>query len=270
MFNAKPVMNAQPLPSRHRPVWMACLVVVIALSWIVMIEQYRAGHVHTLSFISQVCGSANAVWDMGLAWLSGWTVMVLAMMLPPALPLLRVVEKLAIDEPQAWRLILVCTLAFLIAWVLAGAALWLAGSVTARGLDGQIWLRERPWLLGGVAAILAGLYQFTPLKMACLTACRSPASVAMTRWQADAPLRSAAWIGLRYGGICVMCCWALMLLTLIVGAMAMPIMVLTSVFMMLERVLPSIRPLIPLQAALAVLVGVALLMGWLPPGLLLV
>jgi predicted metal-binding membrane protein len=201
-------------------------------------------------------------------WISGWVLMVVAMMLPPALPLLRAVDKLSAGRADRSALIAWVIAAFLAMWTLAGVVLYGTGSA----LHAVLALLP-PWanntgVFAGVAAIAAGLFQFTPLKKACLDACRSPTSVIMLRWQAAAPRRAAARIGLAYGAICVGCCWALMLLSVLVGALMLPLMVLVACLMMLERLLPSVRPLIPLQAGLAVVVGVLLIAGLLPPGFL--
>jgi predicted metal-binding membrane protein len=155
--------------------------------------------------------------------------------------------------------------AFLAVWIGAGGALYLAGTLVNTFLLMMPTLADQPWLLAGMAALLAGAYQFTPLKMACVDACRSPMSVIMTRWRSARPVQSSLAIGLTYGAICVGCCWALMLLSVVAGAMALPIMAMTGVMMMLERLLPSVRPLIPIQAGFAIFIGLLLIAGEIPP-----
>jgi predicted metal-binding membrane protein len=194
----------------------------------------------------------------------GWTLMVVAMMLPPALPLMRAVDKLTSERTDRIGVVACVIATFLAVWVVTGLVLYGAGT----GLHAAFALLP-PWanntgVFAGLAAIAAGLFQFTPLKMACLDACRSPTSVIMVRWQAAAPRRAGAHIGLVYGAICVGCCWAMMLLCVLVGALMLPIMVVTSCLMLLERLMPSVRPLIPLQAGLAIVIGVLLITGLLP------
>jgi predicted metal-binding membrane protein len=182
------------------------------------------------------------------------------------MPLVRAIDKLTSGRADRVALIACVIGVFLTVWAAAGLALYGAGT----GLHSALALLP-PWannagLFAGVAAIAAGLFQFTPLKMACMDACRSPTSVIMTRWQAATPRTAAANIGLAYGAICVGCCWAMMLLSVLVGALMLPIMVVTACLMMLERLMPSVRPLIPLQAGLAIAVGTLLITGLLPPG----
>jgi predicted metal-binding membrane protein len=227
-----------PLPSQHEP----------------------ALHDHAASHLAQ--GQTGA----GFApWILGWVLMVVAMMLPPALPLVRAVDRLTLGRTDRSILITCVLAAFLAVWTLAGVALYVAGTALGSALALLPAWANKANLFAGVAAIAAGLFQFTPLKMACLDACRSPTSVIMVRWQAATPRRSAAHIGLAYGAICVGCCWALMLLSVLVGALMLPIMVIAAALMMLERLMPSVRPLIPLQAGLAIVLGVLLIVGLLPP-----
>lgn len=198
--------------------------------------------------------------------LTGWVVMVVAMMLPPALPLLRVVSRLAGRQARPGLLVVCAGLAFVGVWAVAGVLL-IALDALVVVLDPAV-LREHPQLTSGLATIAAGLYQFTPLKRACLTACRSPFGIAATRWGGlRPPALEAAGIGLRFGLVCVGCCWALMLLTLAVGIAALPVMVVASVLMALERLAPRSRSLVPLLGAGAVVLGLLILLGLLPFGL---
>ena len=82
--------------------------------------------------------------------------------------------------------------------------------------------------------MLAGAYQFSALKAACLTLCRAPLAFFMTHW-AEGPWRN----GLRLGAVCLGCCWALMLLAFVGGVMNLAFMAVAMVLMALEK-LPAI------------------------------
>lgn len=217
------------------------------------------------AFVCTSAPSASAPMAEKLQWLAGWALMVLAMMLPPALPFLRAMSQVGAERRGA--VVTTAAAVFVLAWTAVGLALLLAG--TALGWLAQAWpaLAARPALISGMAALAAGAFQFTPLKKACLTACRRPDGLILMAWRSDAPLRAAAHIGARYAAVCIGCCAALMLLTLAVGAFALPLMVVVSVAMLFERLLPSVRTLVALQAALAILIGLLLLSGLLPAGL---
>lgn len=201
-------------------------------------------------------------------WYLGWIVMVVAMMLPPTLPLLLTVRRLVAGrQSRAW-LLAACGAAFVAVWAAAGLAFLSAGSLLSGAADRIAWVGDHPHVVSGAAAIAVGAYQFTPLKKACLTACRSPLGLAMTTWTGTrAPAAEAALIGTRFGLVCLGCCWALMALTFTVGTAAMPIMALAAVLMTAERLTPVVRPLVPAVAAGAIALGVLVLLRVLPPGL---
>lgn len=81
---------------------------------------------------------------------------------------------------------------------------------------------------------MAGAYQFTALKAACLSKCRAPVTFYMQHWS-DGPLK----LGLRLGATCLGCCWALMLLAFVGGIMSLAFMGLATLIMTLEK-LPDI------------------------------
>jgi predicted metal-binding membrane protein len=228
----------------------AMVFVISALAWLAMVLLHGGGFSHPSA-----------------SWLSGWLIMVMAMMLPPALPFLQAMQRLTHGLPQGGAMVASAAVVFIATWTLAGFFLVTTGSLFASGLAAIPWLVDRPAVMSGLAAILVGAYQLSPLKQACLTACRSPVALMLVAWNQAHPWRSTLTIGGRYAAVCIGCCWTLMLLTWVVGAFVLPLMVVVSVIMLLERLLPSVRPLMPLQAALACAIGVLLLLGSLPPGL---
>jgi predicted metal-binding membrane protein len=103
-----------------------------------------------------------------------------------------------------------------------------------------------------VVLIGAGVYQFTPLKNACLGRCRAPTDFLVTHWH---PGRAGAVrIGVEHGLYCVGCCWALMAVLVVVGAMALAWVAVIALAVAAEKLLPQ-------GAALARVVGVALVTG---------
>jgi predicted metal-binding membrane protein len=250
------------------------VVVAIAVAaWLATLAGHGAGHglgdahvgSHPLYDYCTTTGSAMAAGAGPFLWLGGWTIMVVAMMLPPALPFLGTMQQLVAHRREGGPLLVVTASAFLASWVLAGMALLAGGELFSMVVDRIDALSARPSLSAGAAALLAAGYQFTPLKRACLAACRSPRSLVLTRWRGEAPWRAATTIGWRYGAICIGCCWALMLLSVVVGTLALPVMVVTASFMAAERLLPSARPLIAAQAVFAAALGVLLILGVVAP-----
>jgi predicted metal-binding membrane protein len=234
------------------------VVMVSAVAWLVMLLPHGSVFTHHPSAMTL---GAN------VQWLSGWFIMVVAMMLPPALPFLQAMQRLTNGLASDRILVTTAAGAFITTWIFAGVALVVMGNILASILEAVPWLTCRPAFVSGLAAILVGAYQLSPLKQACLTACRTPTALMLVAWDSGRPWRSALMIGMRYGAVCIGCCWTLMLLTLVVGAFVLPLMVIVSVIMLLERLLPSVRPLVPMQAILACAIGILLFFGSLPPGL---
>jgi predicted metal-binding membrane protein len=218
------------------------------------VAQHHAGH----DIGSVAVGPPPAAGQL----LAGWALMVVAMMLAPALPMLELLRRLVSRRRRPWLLVAVGALAFVGVWTAAGAVL-VTGDVVLRTLlplpDGVAVL--------GVGLIVAGGYQLTPLKDACLRACRSPRSFAVAHWHGERP----AWIEVAtlagaYAAWCVGCCWALMTAGLLAGAASVAAMVVLTVLMAAERLTRWGRRLVR-PAGLAALVtgAVLLLFALIPP-----
>jgi predicted metal-binding membrane protein len=199
--------------------------------------------------------------------LAGWTLMVVAMMLPPAVPLVGVLARLLTRRRHSLPGVLAGLAAFVGVWVVVGAVL-VTGDAVIDALTGP-WSPTARVRLAGVLVLLAGLYQFAPVKNACLTACRSPRWFALRFWRGRAPVTEAATLSAAYGVSCVGCCWALMLLGLGAGALALPVMVTLTVVMTAERLVPgrAVIRLVRGVGALLVAGGLALLAGIVPASL---
>jgi len=174
------------------------------------------------------------------AALGMWMVMALAMMLPTALPMITAFddiqlaarEKGLVDVPT-W----VFTAGYLVIWgVLAIVATVLQGGLIMAFGEEPVFATTMPFI-GGVLLVLAGLYQWSALKAACLSQCRSPMRFFMTHWRDGGA--GAFAMGLRHGVFCVGCCWALMALMFVGGTMNLVWMALLTIVMLLEKVLPQ-------------------------------
>jgi predicted metal-binding membrane protein len=138
------------------------------------------------------------------------------------------------------RLILVGVLiaGYLGVWALFGVAVYAGDWFLHQAVDGLPWLRERTWLLSAATLILAGAYQFTPLKYHCLDKCRSPMSFIAERWHGANAAREALALGAHHGLFCVGCCWSLMLLMFAVGAGSLGWMLALGLVMAVEKNMP--------------------------------
>ncbi|SFI35330.1 Predicted metal-binding membrane protein [Jannaschia pohangensis] len=178
--------------------------------------------------------------------LAMWLIMSSAMMLPTALPAFATYDDIAQAHGTGGG-----------GHLIAGYAIVWAGfsalAMVAQLALGRLAILDEP-LLAAALLILAGGYQFSPLKDACLSKCRMPLTFFMGHWN-DGPFR----MGLRLGATCLGCCWALMALGLIGGAMSLGFMALATGLMTLEKL--SRGALVPRAIGLACLVGAGFLIG---------
>ncbi len=165
-----------------------------------------------------------------------WAVMMAAMMLPTAMPMVSVFGTLNRSRGEAGR-----TLAFvggyLALWTAFGAAATAAQwALQTGGFLSPMIVSMSP-ALSGALLIIAGVFQFTPLKHACLRACRSPLGFLVTDWRDG--LWGAARMGIRHGLYCLGCCWALMALLFVGGAMNLLWIAALTLLVAMEKLAPK-------------------------------
>jgi predicted metal-binding membrane protein len=147
-------------------------------------------------------------------FLGTWTVMMAAMMLPSATPMI-LLHRLGADgrlRTQLWSAAFVA--GYLVVWASVGIVVWGAGMAA-----NSIVTQEERAVAVAAILLVAGVYQFTPLKSTCLRACRTPADFLLTHWHRG--LSGQLRLGIEHGLYCLGCCWALMALFVGVGAMSL-------------------------------------------------
>jgi predicted metal-binding membrane protein len=167
-----------------------------------------------------------------------WLVMMALMMAPTAWPWVRAFDRLTPREAGMSRRvgsIIAFSSGYMTAWAVyaAAAALIQAGLIRLAAFDPIHGLEPR--LASGVL-LTAGLFQFAPLKRACLEHCRNPLSYFLRRWR-NGPVGGYR-MGLGHGLFCVGCCWALMATCLAVGAMSVWWMAALTAAVFAEQVVP--------------------------------
>ncbi|SDW82655.1 DUF2182 domain-containing protein [Marinobacter mobilis] len=188
-----------------------------------------------------------------------WAVMMVAMMVPSAIPMILLYRQVArhsrVPHPALG------TALFVVAYV----AVWTLFSLAATTLQ---WQLEQAALLSPMMAsnsvvfsaailILAGVYQWSPWKDACLRHCHGPFTFVMQHWRPG--LRGALTMGLHHGAYCLGCCLLLMALLFVGGVMNLTVIALIAVLVLLEKVLPWGRSPSRLLGAIAIAAGLALL-----------
>ena len=147
-------------------------------------------------------------------FVAAWTIMMAAMMLPSAAPLVLLYGR---GAPARATLLLV--LGYLAVWAAAGIPAYIGSE-----------LMPMSWSPLVLAA--AGVYQLTPAKESCLRKCRSPADFLMQHWGGD---RSALRLGVEHGLWCLACCWALMAVLVLVGMMGVRWVIGLSILVAVEK-----------------------------------
>jgi predicted metal-binding membrane protein len=171
----------------------------------------------------------------GLLYGVGWLLMSAAMMLPTALPLIRLFDRMIAGRSDRAALHGLLIAGYLVAWGGFGAAAHLLDRALHAGLGGWVWLAAHPWAPGAVVLGLAGSFQFSSLKYRCLDKCRTPLGFVTSHWHGPRPRREAFGLGLAHGVYCVGCCWALMLLMFVVGTGNLGWMLLLGLVMAMEK-----------------------------------
>jgi len=161
----------------------------------------------------------------------GWVIMSVAMMLPSSLPLVTVFRTIA---PRS-SLLVPLIAGYLSTWGLFGLAALLADAGLHTVFDLFPTLQARADLIGPSLLLIAGLFQFSPLKYSCLTQCRSPVGFVIQHWRGGSHGPQAFSLGVRHGVFCVGCCWALMLLMLGVGGIHLGWMLALGAIMFVEK-----------------------------------
>jgi predicted metal-binding membrane protein len=189
-----------------------------------------------------------------------WSVMMVAMMTPSATPM--IVMFSAMNRRRAEQQgPVVRTGLFVLGYLTAWAAYSAVAAVAQWVLHGLAVLSPAmvstsPYLGGGLL-VAAGIFQWTPLKRACLTACRSPLGFLMTEWREG---RAGALImGVRHGVYCVGCCWVLMALLFVAGVMNLLWVAAIATFVLVEKVVPAGARVGQVAGAVLALAGVAMM-----------
>ncbi len=209
-------MNGRALP-------LASIGVVGLLAWAWLVQIGRGMSMH----------AAMPGMQMSFGMLATmWAVMMAAMMVPAAAPSYLLHARMAQRPLASWAYLA----GYLGAWAGAGVAYALAhwglqraGLVTAD-------MRLASTALAGALLLAAGVWQWSPLKASCVSHCRSPLGFMLNEWRDG--LAGAFGMGLRYAAWCVGCCWLVMAVLFVAGAMSFAWALGISAYVLAERLLP--------------------------------
>ena len=283
---------------RDRTIVIAGLVTVIVLSWMYILmgagmgmtafemttmtlpgtssQMDMAGHGSSMSAQQDMGGAMRmahaammqpAVWTPSYAVLMFcmWWIMMIAMMLPSASPMILLFARIQRSQQMKGAPFVptsVFTAGYLVTWgvcsVLAAGTQW---GLERAGLLSTM-MASTSGLFAGMLLLVAGIYQLTPLKHACLRHCRSPLQFITQHWRHGTV--GAFRMGIDHGAFCTGCCWFLMALLFVGGVMNLYWIVGLALFVLLEKTIPAGHWLGALTG-----IGLSLWGGWLLAGTLL-
>ncbi len=219
------------------------LVAITALSWWYMLYLGMAmsGSMENMASMAEPMAGIVMSWGITdfVANLGMWAVMMIAMMVPSAAPTILLYTRLQRDQHGNRKTTPVALFlaGYLSAWGLFSLAAALAqwGLHEAALLSGAMSIDQR-WLIA-VVLMVTGVYQWTPLKQACLRHCQSPLGFLLSFWRDD-PM-GILRMGWRHGLFCVGCCWLLMAILFTVGVMNLIWVALIALYVLLEKIIPG-------------------------------
>ena len=229
---------ASNLPKRDVLAITVSLAGVTLLAWVYLINMAR-----DMSSSGSLCMAAMQIqhWTAGyfLMMCSMWTVMMVGMMLPSAAPMILIYAAVARKaERQGTPVASVgaFTAGYLFMWAVFSFLVTLAQwQLDQAALLSPMMVANSP-KLGAALLAAAGLYQWLPVKNACLNRCRSPFHFISSHWRPGG--LGALVMGASHGLFCIGCCWVLMLLLFVGGVMNLLWIAAITVFVLLEKLLP--------------------------------
>jgi predicted metal-binding membrane protein len=219
--NLPAAARADALPRPVATAIIAALIACAAAAWLLTAQQSA----------SMAGMGGMAMLGAGL-FLVIWVLMMVAMMFPSITPMVLTHARIVRSRGEGTLPTVAFVAGFLVVWSAAG----LIPVGVIQLISSSVAVPINAWLprLGGAVVVLAGVYQFTPLKEACLRTCRSPLGFILTH-DFGGGRRAAARAGISHGLYCLGCCWAIMAVLAVVGLMNLAWMAAFAVLFFLEK-----------------------------------
>jgi predicted metal-binding membrane protein len=244
-----------PMP-RERNLILASLLVLAGAAWAVLVWQSRTNR-----------DAMGLTMGMGAPlFVAIWVVMMVAMMFPAAAPMILTFARVHAARRQGGQ-------PFVPTWIFVGSYLvvWTLFGILAYGTavgieklaDHSMWLMNNAPRFGGGGLVLAGLYQLSSWKHACLSKCRTPLTFVLSSWRDG--YGGSLRMGLEHGVYCLGCCWLLFVILFPLGMMNVAAMAAITLLIFAEKSLPAARGLG--NAAALALIAYGALVLCVPPAL---
>lgn len=240
----------RPFRSLDRRAWYQLAIgSLIFLAWLALVVWGASPFAEYLSH--EPIGERGLVASYVLVFIAGWVLMIVVMMLPSSLPLIDLFLRMIARRKDHIKLVSLLILGYLSMWMVFGLLAYIGDSVVHEVVERNFAVSANA--IAAVLLLVAGIYQFLPLKHICLDKCRTPYTFLVENWTGKHAAMDAFRLGVRHGLFCVGCCWTLMLLMFALGGANLGWMLALGAVMAVERVSPWGRWLTaPLGVALIV------------------
>jgi len=230
---------------RERAVMLAGLAVTIILAWAWLLAGAgmdmgggRSGasmDMPGMDMPGMQGHGGSGIWSAAAVVFAMWTVMMTAMMLPSAAPTVLLFGALSRSRASTTGFppVAIFAAGYVLVWTAFSAVATTAHMTLQQAALVSPMLRVTSGILAGLLLIAAGIYQFTPLKAACLRHCRSPIQFFTRHWRPGTA--GALRLGVLHGGYCLGCCWVLMGLLFVGGVMNLWWVAALAVFILVEK-----------------------------------
>ena len=213
------------------------LVIIALLAWIYL--WIDAGKMNLMSGMNKIDSSPWLI-DAIFANFIMWLIMMIAMMIPSAIPAISLYESMVKKNAER-EIFLPAVWIFVVGYILIWAAFSLIITFVQALFLSLDWINmmlvSKNLFLTSTILIFTGIYQWLPIKSICLDKCRTPLNFFLGNWRKG---NSGALImGIEHGTFCLGCCWALMLLLFLAGVMNLIWVALITVFVFIEKVFPK-------------------------------
>lgn len=255
------LLSAATLARRDRVLIWASIVFITAVAWayLVHLDRQMSSDMEHDRMMAEMGMPMDMPWTASDVFFTFamWAVMMVAMMAPSAAPILLLFAAAHASRHERVSLAVpMFALGYLVVWAGFSAFATLAQWALHQAAMLSPAMAAASPKVGGVILVVAGAYQLTPWKGACLTHCRSPLGFLMTNWR-EGKL-GALRMGLSHGAYCLGCCWALMCVLFAVGVMNLIWVAALTVFVLLEKIGPAGGIVARVAGAVIVVFGIFL------------
>ena len=238
--------SIESLLKKDRALVLVGVLAVAALAWAYLF--FLVWDMRQDMSAGSIPGAMNLALTQVRAWSGGdfllmflmWAVMMTAMMVPTAAPMIltfATINRKRLEQHQPYVPTVVFLLGYLVVWsAFAGAATAVQWGLNTAALLSPMMASVSPFLGGGLL-LAAGIFQWSPLKYACLSHCRTPLGFIMTEWREGT--KGALTMGMRHGSFCLGCCWVLMALLFVLGVMNLLWIATLAGFVLIEKIAPA-------------------------------